>query len=529
MPLASIAYPAWLLLCASHLAKAALPLNAGETEGECEGQTCATPEGATVVDDAGLLQLKNPEASEDVVFAEAEVADVEAASPALVQALSVVGVTGNTKPAYDAMPQSMRDAMDTLGSSAAREHGAPQPIPECKFDTMSDCSMKGLSQRQFTGIVPNPSKWGTHCINASSKYMFQVYPGRSDKLLLYFQDGGACWDPLSASMPYDGTKGVCKQEIVVQGEDGIFDMDDKENPYKDFTVLHVNYCSGDAHAGNSVHDWGRQAGYNNTLAALAWAKQNMDNKLDHLSISGASAGALGAQVWARDLLTDFKAGKRSYTSASVVVDSYLGLFPPDTQPYVLAQVFKACGTRLGRGWSKKCGGSLTVQDAVEETMKMFENVPFLFINSKGDSTQSMFYSAISFTLKKQIVVLNDATIYGIATGLFERYDKRPNFAVFQVDGTHHVFLPRARCTGKNHTDCDGDVYDVKTTGPLAVLDGRRSGTSLIEWLQSAMSKGKNSVTENVCHGTDASYAKMKPFPMDACDRSLAGKVLELAR
>mmetsp|Transcript_99956 Transcript_99956/g.291540 ORF Transcript_99956/g.291540 Transcript_99956/m.291540 type:complete len:143 (+) Transcript_99956:2-430(+) len=141
----------------------------------------------------------------------------------------------------------------------------------------------------------------------------------------------------------------------------------------------------------------------------------------------------------------------------------------------------------------------------------------------------MFYSAVALTLKEQIVELDKRTIYGMASGLLKRFSKHPNFAVFQVDGTHHMFLPRTRCSGKDRAHCEGDVYHAKTTGPLAGLDGDSRGASLVNWLKYAMHWSKTSVTENVCHGTAAAHSNSRPFPMSMCDKSLEGKRLKLTK
>uniref|UniRef100_A0A7S4VXD7 Pectin acetylesterase n=1 Tax=Alexandrium monilatum TaxID=311494 RepID=A0A7S4VXD7_9DINO len=495
--LAKTAFAAWLL-------GAALLAS-----GECQGDACIA--GA---DEAGLLQVRSPHAAADLELP-------EVAAPEHVEALSLFAEMGDPARARDWMPRNVRRSMDALGGTA-RRGSRGRRTKECNFRHPSDCPMRSLVKSAFTSIMPAPDQWGTHCINDSSKYMFQVYPGRSDRLLIYYQDGGACWDPLSASMPYAGTKGICKQEIVEQDEVGVFDKTDKSNPFRDFTIVHVNYCSGDAFTGNSVMPWGRVAGYNNSRAAVAWALHNTRARLDKIAVVGASAGALAAQVWTRTLLHQFSAGRRSYRSATAVVDSYLGIFPAHTQPHILGQVFKTCSTPLGRGWAKRCGEDLTVQDVVMETMGMFRDVPFLFINSKADFVQGLFYGAVAFTLKKQMALMNPDQMYTAASDVLEFYSAAPNFAAFQVDGKKHIFLPEPRCKRGLREHCQGDMYSAGPAGPLSGKAG--SGQLLVDWLRNGLDHRR---LLSWCRGVPVPFLRGILLPMGACLKDLVGKELVL--
>ena len=86
---------------------------------------------------------------------------------------------------------------------------------------------------------------------------------------------------------------------------GVFDRGEELNAYKDYTIVHVMYCSGDIHGGNSERPYKDDAGENvqqkgliNTQSALDWVLQQQENgglasKLSSLVITGCSAGSLG--------------------------------------------------------------------------------------------------------------------------------------------------------------------------------------------------------------------------------------------
>lgn len=155
--------------------------------------------------------------------------------------------------------------------------------------------------------------------------------------MISFQGGGAGWDYATLDfLPRISTK-FCKRNITKQDPYGIYDRSNSNNAFKDYTIVNVLYCSGDLHAGNVTRQlkdfWNKnpvvvkQTGFNNTMATLDWIKSQvtsgyLDKNLDSLIISGQSAGAIGAQLWSHYILTQFNAMHKS-----VIVDSYLGVFP----------------------------------------------------------------------------------------------------------------------------------------------------------------------------------------------------------
>jgi hypothetical protein len=97
------------------------------------------------------------------------------------------------------------------------------------------------------------------------------------------------------------------------------------NPYQNYTIVHVLYCSGDLHGGNVTRPYDdsagvpvQQKGYYNTKSAIDWINANFDYELDDMLLSGCSAGSLGVQAWADTLIEEFDSA-----SISVVADRYL--------------------------------------------------------------------------------------------------------------------------------------------------------------------------------------------------------------
>jgi hypothetical protein len=85
---------------------------------------------------------------------------------------------------------------------------------------------------ETTLVFPNAATSGAQCI-LGSPYAFQVIPGDSDKILFYFQGGGACWDKAST------VAGMCTTDVGPNSPSGVFDRTKDENPFKDFTIVHA--------------------------------------------------------------------------------------------------------------------------------------------------------------------------------------------------------------------------------------------------------------------------------------------------
>lgn len=78
----------------------------------------------------------------------------------------------------------------------------------------------------------------------------------SDKLLLYFEGGGACFHADSCAVNdvlqrFDGT--AFSAWASASGSSGIFDDSRADNPLHGWNMIYVPYCTGDVHAGDAEH------------------------------------------------------------------------------------------------------------------------------------------------------------------------------------------------------------------------------------------------------------------------------------
>lgn len=167
------------------------------------------------------------------------------------------------------------------------------------------------------GVWTNiPGGEGTVCSNGSD-YSFFARPASepSDKLLIHFQGGGACWMGSNCSLTANPTY----DPFVDAGDDptgggGIGDVDNPENPFSDYNMIYAPYCTGDVHIGDSTTTYPvgdtevtiNHNGYNNAASVLAWTFANIATATD-VFVTGCSAGSIPSPfyvLWVADNYPD---------------------------------------------------------------------------------------------------------------------------------------------------------------------------------------------------------------------------------
>jgi hypothetical protein len=119
--------------------------------------------------------------------------------------------------------------------------------------------------------------------------------------MFYLEGGGACFaGPMCApgSDSYKQDVGSAPGE----GATGIFDFDNPDNPFADYSFVYVPYCTGDVHSGNTTKDYGdgvviQHKGFVNASTALNTMLERFPNVGD-LVVAGSSAGAFTTPLFA---------------------------------------------------------------------------------------------------------------------------------------------------------------------------------------------------------------------------------------
>ena len=135
-----------------------------------------------------------------------------------------------------------------------------------------------------------------------SAFHFYLREASPTKVLFYLEGGGACFSG-DMCKPGSGTYSETISPISkLEDSPGIFDFDNPENPFADYSVVYVPYCTGDVHAGNITKDYGngvvtQHKGFVNASNALDTMIKRFPNTTQ-LVVAGSSAGSFPTPVFA---------------------------------------------------------------------------------------------------------------------------------------------------------------------------------------------------------------------------------------
>lgn len=179
---------------------------------------------------------------------------------------------------------------------------------------------------------------------SDATYRFWARAGRVNKLLVYFEGGGACWDSATCTYPFGARLPDSVPQYYVPSAPllaprpatGLFDAR-ADNPVRDWHTVYLPYCSADTHVGAATRSYAnaghpvyalpasfeiRHRGFDNFMVVLDWAARRFSSP-EQVLVAGSSAGGYGAG-------TLFPWLARQYPAARVAVlaDASQGVTPP---------------------------------------------------------------------------------------------------------------------------------------------------------------------------------------------------------
>ncbi len=138
-------------------------------------------------------------------------------------------------------------------------------------------------------------------------YAFWFHRGSPTKLLLYFQDGGGCWNFKTCAPGSNFYQSHLRSPTSQPMPDaGIIELDDPLNPFRDYSIAYIPYCTGDVHWGNHIQVYRdghghrmtiRHVGADNDRRVLRWVFARMP-KPTTVFLTGCSGGSVGSAVFA---------------------------------------------------------------------------------------------------------------------------------------------------------------------------------------------------------------------------------------
>jgi len=149
-------------------------------------------------------------------------------------------------------------------------------------------------------------------------YKFFVRPGAADKLMVYFQGGGACWTGGTCDPDLKPTYYVNLEKADPDRYDGIFRFENPENPLGGHSVVFVPYCTADVHIGDAVTSYQapeveehaphqfeiQHKGFVNADAVLDWTYAHF-LKPESIFVAGSSAGSIPSPYYAMRIANQY--------------------------------------------------------------------------------------------------------------------------------------------------------------------------------------------------------------------------------
>ena len=217
-----------------------------------------------------------------------------------------------------ALAQAKADALDAF--STAWDEAAAESCPTTATSESVAEELQGvvalavtntivtpdLSAEAFTAVEPGQTEYlgrtyEPQCMQGDP-YRFFGKRGSVNKLVMYYQGGGACWNNLTCRGVEGLAPPTCRvspyEELPAFG--GFGDLANEDNPFRDWHWVFVSYCSCDIHFGDATQDYigseritVEHKGYHNARVAERWAREHFLNP-EEVFVTGSSAGAYGA-------------------------------------------------------------------------------------------------------------------------------------------------------------------------------------------------------------------------------------------
>ena len=176
---------------------------------------------------------------------------------------------------------------------------------------------------------------GDTICSRGTEYAYFVNEGTSGNVIVDFWGGGACWNELTCSVADAIFNPDVEQlrSLVGQVAVGIYDRENPDNPFKDWTHVVVPYCTGDVHWGDSTQTYAagtpqevtiQHRGATNARTALQYVYDNHPEP-ESVFVTGCSAGGYGSIVWGAHLMEHYPEAKvvqMSDSAAGVITDSF---------------------------------------------------------------------------------------------------------------------------------------------------------------------------------------------------------------
>ncbi len=271
----------------------------------------------------------------------------------------------------------------------------------------------------------------TSCAHGTS-FEFWIRPGSSDDLLVYFEGGGGCWNAETCQVGSSWYNQSVQENQANRNRSGIFDMNNPENPFQDYTYVYVPSCTGDVYMGAKYKDYGEGVeiyhhGFYNLQAALNFVFEAIKQP-ESVFVTGCSAGSVGSAIAAPYLI-------QHYPDIPVyqLGDSLGAIFDTPDDMDVLWGVQASLPA-----WIPEMppATAFTMSAYYRALANFYPGYVFGQVNSLYDRVQQRYFSIGQYDPAAFLAESLDNTLTSIA-------NNAPNFRAYTAEGDVHCLTPRA--------------------------------------------------------------------------------------
>lgn len=302
-----------------------------------------------------------------------------------------------------------------------------------------------LAAGEWTEIAPG----GDTACAYGTDFRFYVRPAAepTDKLIIYFAGGGACWDKETCAPSFAGPDGsplfvsAAPEGSSAALTGGFFNYDNEANPVADYNAVYVPVCTADIHTGDAVIDYENAAGekytmyhkgFVNATAAIDWTVENVAAPTD-VVMAGCSAGAYGSIFHAPRVID-------TYTDARVVQlgDAGVGVLPAGENPLVSWGF--GPNIPLADTLALEDPADFSIRDLYKASAQTYPDATFSEVTSYLDNVQIGFYYFLGGGATPEEAGAN--WLLGMRSNLSGLSGSLSNFRSLMYGGNLHCITPR---------------------------------------------------------------------------------------
>lgn len=295
---------------------------------------------------------------------------------------------------------------------------------------------------------------GDTICSRGSPYAYWVRPGKTNKVVIDFIGGGACWNAATCGIAdaiFEDSVDSVRAAVAADQPEGFYDHENPENPFADWYHVVIPYCTGDIHWGDAVTTYSQgqpsevtihHKGAVNTRAVLSWVYASF-SKPEQIMVTGCSAGSYGAALWSADVMNhypDSKVYQFGDSGAGIITDTF---FTESFPSWNAQQAFPAFIPALDPAQNDIQG--MALPDLYAGIANFFPSQWMSQYSTIKDENQYFYYKAMGGgTVEEWSAAMQSS--------MAEIESRATNFDSFIAPGEQHCILPYA------------NFYTVETNG-----------------------------------------------------------------